>query len=154
MTPEPLTEADDATRAALTALCVTSKAHWGYDDAFMAACADVLRVTQDDLKHPVAVVRDGAGFAGMAQVKLNDHEAELARLFVSPDHMSRGVGTALIGWAKAQARNAGVRTLRVESDPDAEAFYLSHGALRIGHAPSEAVPGRMLPLLSLPTGLT
>lgn len=154
MTPEPLTEADGATLAALTDLCMRSKAYWGYDDAFMAACADVLRVTRDDLKHPVAVVRDGPTFAGMVQVRLNGGEADLAKLFVAPDHMGRGVGTALIGWAKAQARDAGVSALRVESDPDAEAFYLSHGARRIGHTPSEAIPGRMLPLLSLPSGLT
>ena len=151
MTPERLSDADDATLAALTDLCLRSKAHWGYDAAFMAACRDVLTVTREDLQQPLAVVRDGPAIVGMVAVTLQPGTAELSKLFVSPGHIGHGIGSALIHWAKAQAHAAGHPHLRVESDPEAEAFYLRHGAVRIGQAPSEAIPGRMLPLLSLPT---
>jgi GNAT superfamily N-acetyltransferase len=152
MTPEVLTEADDATLDALSDLCMRSKAHWGYDADFMAACQDVLRVRREHLTDPTAVVRNEDGFAGIARLSVTGPEAILEKLFVCPAHMGRGVGSALINWAKAAAKQAGHLHLRVESDPDAESFYLSHGAVQVGLAPSEVIPGRMLPLLSLPTG--
>jgi hypothetical protein len=43
--------------AAITALGLRSKAHWGYDDDFMARCAAELRWDEDDL-------REGARRAG------------------------------------------------------------------------------------------
>ena len=42
----------------LTALCVRSKAHWGYDSAFMKLSAAALNVNEDDIaagRVPVAV---------------------------------------------------------------------------------------------------
>ncbi|WP_439123135.1 GNAT family N-acetyltransferase [Marivita sp.] len=151
MTPEVLSEADAPTLKALGDLCMRSKAHWGYDNAFMAACADVLRITKKDLKHPFAIIRVGPKYAGITQVTLHKYGADLSKLFVCPDHMGKGVGSALVTWAKALAHAAGHADLKVESDPAAEAFYARHGAIRIGLAPSEAIPGRMLPLLSIPT---
>ncbi|EBV1760669.1 N-acetyltransferase, partial [Salmonella enterica subsp. enterica serovar Newport] len=37
--------------------------------------------------------------------------------------------------------------LLVDADPNAEAFYIRQGAIRIGETPSESLPGRVLPLL-------
>lgn len=152
MTPERLSEADDATLAALSELCLRSKAHWGYDADFIAGCREVLRVTREDLQDPVAVTREGDTFTGIVRLSFPAEAAELAKLFVCPRHIGRGIGSALMRWARAQARAAGYDALRIESDPFAEGFYLAHGAARIGQAPSEVVPGRMLPLLSLPCG--
>jgi len=36
----------------------------------------------------------------------------------------------------------------LDADPDAEPFYLHHGARRIGEVPSGSIPGRMLPRLA------
>ena len=59
MTPERLGGTDDASLSALSDLCLCSKAHWGYDPAFMAAYQEVLAVTRDNLREPLAVVRIG-----------------------------------------------------------------------------------------------
>jgi hypothetical protein len=40
--------------------------------------------------------------------------------------------------------------LLIQSDPFAEGFYLRLGADRIGEVPSQALPGRVLPLLVYP----
>lgn len=151
MTPERLTQADEATLAALSDLCLRSKAHWGYDAVFMAACRDVLSVTQDDLCDPVAVVRDGSAFAGLVRLDLASDTPELSKLFVCPAYMRQGIGSALITWAKKQAAQFGHTSLRIESDPEAVPFYQSHGAVIVGQAPSEAIPDRFLPVLNLPT---
>lgn len=154
MIAEPLTQATDAELAALSALCLRSKAHWGYDADFMSACTEVLSVKPEDLRHPNAVVREGTAFAGYARLELAEPNAELSKLFVCPDHMGKGVGTALITWAKAEARAQGVPFLHIESDPEAALFYERHGAVQIGKVPSEVIPNRALPLLKLPTSAT
>ena len=39
--------------------------------------------------------------------------------------------------------------LTILADPNAAGFYERNGAVRIGEAPSDAVPGRLLPLYEL-----
>ena len=48
--------------------------------------------------------------------------------------------------AIAEARRRGAGRLTILADPNAAAFYERAGAVRIGEAPSHAVPGRLLPL--------
>jgi GNAT superfamily N-acetyltransferase len=68
-------------------------------------------------------------------------------LFVEPAALGRGVGRALfavaVEWTRAQSR----RTLLIASDPNAVGFYRRLGAVDAGWIESEAVAGRMLPLL-------
>ena len=51
----------------------------------------------------------------------------------------------------AEREGAGLDALLIESDPDAEPFYLAHGAERQGTRISSAT-GRELPLLRIATG--
>jgi GNAT superfamily N-acetyltransferase len=71
----------------------------------------------------------------------------LNKLFIEPRHIRSGVGRALLAHAIAEARRRGAGRLTILADPNAAAFYERAGAVRIGEAPSDAVPGRLLPLL-------
>ena len=51
-----------------------------------------------------------------------------------------------------EAEALGYTAVLIESDPYAEAFYLSRGAERTGSVPSSAVAGRELPLLEFRLG--
>ena len=44
----------------------------------------------------------------------------------------------------AEARQLGAERLTIRADPNAAGFYERNGAARIGEAPSDAVPGRLL----------
>jgi predicted N-acetyltransferase YhbS len=70
----------------------------------------------------------------------------LNKLFIEPRHIRSGVGRALLAHAIAEARRRGAGRLTILADPNAAAFYERAGAVRIGEAPSDAVPGRLLPL--------
>jgi hypothetical protein len=59
------------------------------------------------------------------------------------------VGRALLRDALATAAGHGTGGLFVESDPNAEGFYLHHGARRLGERRSVTTK-RLLPLLWLP----
>jgi len=131
-------------------LCLRSKAHWGYDAAFMAACVPVLTIKAADLARMRWQVAEVAGeIAGVAAVRAEAPTAYLDRLFVDPDAMGVGAGGALMAWALEVARGAGAARIRIESDPQAQAFYARFGAVQVGEVASEAIEGRFLPLLEI-----
>lgn len=135
---------------ALTALCLRSKAHWGYDAAFMKACVPVLTVTPGLLKaHTWQVATQGPDFLGVASVRAIGSTACLEKLFVEPGKMRKGTGGALMQWAIWQARLSGAECITIEADPQAVAFYARFGARKIGEVPSDAIAGRVLPLLEI-----
>lgn len=70
-------------------------------------------------------------------------EGVLELLFVDPPAIGSGVGAALL--RDVLDRHP---VLLIESDPDAEPFYLRFGAERIGTSVSSAT-GRALPLLRI-----
>ena len=156
--------------AALHALALRSKAHWGYDEAFMTACHDELAVPGELLAAGrVVVAEDGPGrllgFAtldGEPGTERGDERGnepgtapgsggrgELGMLFVDPGAIGRGLGRRLLQHVLAQARTLGFHTLTIDADPNAESFYLAMGARTIGRTPSGSIPGRELPLMEI-----
>jgi GNAT superfamily N-acetyltransferase len=145
-----LRDARQAELPTLSELCLRSKAVWGYDDAFMLACRTELTLRPDELQstHLQVAERDCA-VVGLAQVKVTGADAELLKLFVEPALLGSGVGRRLLAWATATAQNLGAVRMIIEADPGAAAFYERMGARRAGFAPSQSVPGRMLPRLQI-----
>ena len=139
-----------AEAAAISALALRSKAHWGYDDAFLAACRAelTLRPEQCDGVHTVVAERDGR-LLGFHRLAGEPPVAELADLFVDPDAIGQGVGAALLADAVGRARALGISRLLIDADPNAEGFYARMGARRIGSVASGSIPGRELPRLEL-----
>ena len=131
-------------------LCLRSKAVWGYDDAFMAACRAELTLRPAELRstHLQVAERDTA-VIGLAQVKVTGTEADLLRLFVEPAQLKSGVGRLLFAWAVAKARDLGAVRMMIEADPGAAPFYERMGARHAGSVASQSIAGRMLPLLQL-----
>lgn len=135
---------------ALTALCLRSKAVWGYGQAFMDACRSELTLTALDLNETDVQVaeRDGV-LTGVAQISVDGAQADLEKLFVEPAVLRSGAGRALFEWAAATARARGATSLIIDADPDAAPFYRRMGARDAGVAPSGSIPGRTLPRLKL-----
>lgn len=148
--PAEIRDAVPGEAAALSALALRSKAHWGYDAAFLEACRDELTLRDDELaaRRVLVAELDGA-VAGFGTLEGEPPYGELGMLFVEPTAIGRGVGGALLAALVAQARSTGFTRLAIDADPNAEAFYLAHGAVRVGAVASGSVPGRVLPQLEL-----
>lgn len=138
----------------LSALARRAKGHWGYSEAFLDACRDELTVS-------VAAIEDGATFVLEADERVagyyileptSEDECELEHLFVEPDAIGRGYGRRLMAHALERAHAAGARTVRVQSDPNAAAFYRAVGGRDVGETPSASIPGRVLPVLVIEVG--
>ncbi|HEX4904830.1 MAG TPA: bifunctional GNAT family N-acetyltransferase/class I SAM-dependent methyltransferase [Acidimicrobiales bacterium] len=130
--------------AALTELAMRSKAHWGYDDAFMAACRDELTIRPEHLPRIDVADLDGR-IVGMVRL---EHEA-IEDLFVEPDAIGTGVGGELFRHAVRRAATEGMSRLLIDADPNAEGFYAAMGAVKVGESPSGSIAGRVLPQLEL-----
>ncbi len=136
--------------AILTELCLRSKAVWGYDAAFMAACRAELTVTARDFEGSQiqVAVQDGRIIA-MVQLARHGRIADIDKLFVDPAALRSGAGRALFTWCAETARAAGAVALTVVADPDAAGFYRRMGMQDDGTEPSGSIPGRMLPKLHM-----
>jgi GNAT superfamily N-acetyltransferase len=115
----------------LSDLAVRSKAHWGYDEAFLDACREELRVDPDEsdrLRITIAEDDLGTVVGFSALVGVDDSDAELLSLFVEPTAIGSGVGSVLFIEVVALAKRLGFTRLRIESDPFAAPFYERRGA--------------------------
>jgi len=133
--------------SSLTALCVRSKAHWGYDAEFMRLSKDAITVAEDDIAAGrVLVAVDAANQAiGLVCVEPDGETAELGLMFVDPPAMGGGAGRMLFEAATRLARSLGAHRMTILADPNAAPFYERMGARFVRNAPSDAIPGRTLP---------
>ena len=134
----------------LSALCLRSKAVWGYDQAFIDACRTELTIRADELETTALCVAEHDGvLVGIAQITVDGRDADLQKMFVEPGMIGLGVGKALFAWAISSAKNLGARQMTIDADPGAVGFYKRMGAVEHGSAPSGSIPGRVLPRLQI-----
>ncbi|WP_340149579.1 GNAT family N-acetyltransferase [uncultured Sneathiella sp.] len=151
MSPPKIRAAIETDCPTLTELALTSKAFWGYSDEFMRGCEAVLTVTPRMIAEwESGVIEENGAPAAFAFTSFEPDEAELQLLYVSPLHMGKGYGRALIRAVAERAALLGYDKLRIEADPNALDFYRRMGARQTGWCRSEVEETRELPLLMLP----
>jgi GNAT superfamily N-acetyltransferase len=131
----------------LTAIAHAAKRHWRYPARWIRLWRDDLTVRPAFIRtHPVyCAVRD-QDIVGFYALSGSGSEHELEHMWVDPDHMGKRIGSALFDHALATVRSRRGRRLTIAADPNAEGFYRSLGARRIGEVASRPA-GRVLPLL-------
>jgi GNAT superfamily N-acetyltransferase len=138
--------------ATLTEIAWDAKRLWGYPDEWMEAWRDELLVTADVIQtHETWIAERGGRQVGFYVLRrLPDGSGAIDHLWVRPDSMRLGIGSRLLEHALARAQMAGMPTLSIVSDPNAEMFYLKHGARRVG-VETGTVCGRVrvLPVLAI-----
>jgi len=135
---------------ALSALAARSKAHWGYDAAFLERVRDAMTLRPEDVdRHEVWVLESSSGAPiGYHRVIPGD-PAELEDLWVEPSAIGSGAGRRLFEHAVTIARDGGASALEIDADPHAVGFYERMGAVRIGETPSTLIVGRSLPRMRI-----
>lgn len=139
---------------ALDAIAYAAKAHWGYSAAQLQSWREDLIVSSQSLvSRPVCVAEEHGQPIGFVQVATDTRPWELWAMWVHPSHMGKGVGKALLCWAKEFAAVRGQPELAIDSDPNAEGFYRACGARLVGSvaAPIVGNPKRVRPQLLLLT---
>src|ERR1700758_2901761 len=107
----------------LSELCRRSKAAWGYDEAFLAACRAELTLHPDEfLSTCLQVAERDSAVVGLAQVSVTGIDADLLKLFVEPTLLRSGVGRLLFKWGCSRAQSLGATRMTIEADPAASPF--------------------------------
>lgn len=134
----------------LSELSMRSKAHWGYDAAFMEACREALRAPEEDIEKYITYVAEEEGrIAGYFMLTTEECGYYLESMFIDPAYIGKGVGKMLWDKLIAVAREEGISEFLLDADPHAEGFYLHMGAVRTGEHESSTFPGRMLPRMKV-----
>ena len=140
--------AEERDREELARLSFRSKAYWGYDAAFMESVREQLTPSESYVAGGrvfLAEAPNGSilGFYGFLY---EDDQLWLYDMFIAPEAIRTGIGRLLWHHCVEFARTTGERAFSIESDPNAEEFYLKMGAVRDGQRIA-AGSGRTLPVL-------
>ena len=135
----------------MSELAFRSKAVWGYPPDFMQRCRAELTIRAEHLDHDALEVMElGGKVVGFYSLeRVSEEVVELGHLFIDSGLVRRGHGRRLLERAARTAFDLGFGVLRIQGDPNAEPFYQSMGARKVGTQPSASIPGRELPLFEL-----
>lgn len=135
--------------AALTAIAHAAKRHWGYPESWIAAWRDILTMRPEFIAaNPAYCAVESDRPIGFYVLTTESDGIHLDHLWILPAAMGRGIGRALFQHATEQAQKGGFDSIKIEADPNAEAFYRRMGAKRVGTSVSQ-IEGerRELPLM-------
>ena len=138
----------------LDQIAFIAKAHWGYRDTQMSAWASELLTSKESISsNPTFVAELDGTVVGFAQLDYSGDSMNLVSLFVLPQHMGKGAGRSLLQEAVKATAKSGSSVLYIDSDPNAELFYLACGATLVARvpAPIEGEPNRTRPQFRLST---
>jgi ribosomal protein S18 acetylase RimI-like enzyme len=118
----------------LTEIAHVAKRHWGYPEEWMKLWRGSLTLSAEYIsRHEVFVCQFDEKIVGFYALIQSETFWELDHLWILPEFMSRGFGRRLFYHAVGQLNLlAPGAALQIESDPNAELFYLRMGAERVG----------------------
>ena len=130
----------------LNSVSLQSKAHWGYPESWMEHWVDELTLDAEKFHDQnILVVESENEVIGFASIKEYGDHYELLHLWVLPAYIGKGIGKKLL----AEITDTHVKAekpIKVEADPNAEAFYKSQGF--VTYDKIESYPkGRFLPVM-------
>lgn len=130
----------------LNHISYTSKSYWGYPKEWLERWAPDLKLSSEQLdKHSVLVAETEKAIIGFCVVDEDANYYEVLHLWVLPEFIGRGYGKRLLQQALDSFTKAD-KPIRVEADPNAEAFYARQGFITFDQVESYP-PGRFLPVM-------
>jgi maltose O-acetyltransferase len=142
-------EAKEEEASQLTEVAVASKKYWDYPDDWFELWEDILEITSQTIRQlKVWVAEENTRAIGFVGIGVESGVAELEHLWVLPGFINKGIGNSLFNTVVDYCRSNGITQIRIESDPNAKAFYEKMGARLVGYVESKPAP-RKLPVLLL-----
>ncbi|MFK4292347.1 GNAT family N-acetyltransferase [Bacillus sp. RC250] len=130
----------------LSELALHSKATWNYSEEFILACKGDLTVTEEYIKNNfVYVLENDNTKIGFFSFLRDDNALDF--LYIHPRFKGKGYGKILWENVIEKAKEQGLKSFTIDSDPNVKGYYLKMGAKLIGETSSTVFKNRLLPLL-------
>lgn len=137
--------------AAVSELGIRSKSTWGYPKSTMAVFAKELTHGPELIENSFAAIVAcvGSQITGyFTLVRCDDDTIELDFMFVSPEFIGQGIGTAMMLEVIRLAVSHDAERLTLTADPNAVGFYQRFGADIVGDHQS-SIPNRTIPMMEI-----
>jgi GNAT superfamily N-acetyltransferase len=135
----------------LTEIAFAAKRHWDYPERWIQIWVPSLTISAEFIeKHDTYVAYVDTQPIGFYAISIENNKVIVEHLWVLPEFMGRGIGADLFRHMISKCKELGVSILEIESDPNAQGFYVHMGAKRVGESVSE-LDGqpRILPILQI-----
>ena len=139
---------------ALTQIALDAKRYWGYPEHWIKHWESDLTITPEFIADNQVFVLEGDGqIRGFYALCINENNAELEHLWVTPQFIGTGIGKELFLDAMNRATTLSVNEVQITAEPNAAGFYEKMGAKKIGEA-NTTVDGqpRSLPRMKVDLG--
>jgi hypothetical protein len=144
-----LRSATAADAEALTRLAWEGKRHWGYPEPWLIAWGEALAITPQYIESNEVLCFEQAGqMIGFVAFTCANGQFWLDHFWLHVPLIATGRGRQMFRLAIGHLRSRGVDRFMIESDPNAEGFYLHMGCRRVASKVSRlAGTERLLPVL-------
>ncbi|WP_294965106.1 GNAT family N-acetyltransferase [uncultured Flavobacterium sp.] len=134
----------------LTEITKKSKAYWGYSDEQIQKWDKNLTISKDYIsEHNVFKLVDNDLIIGYYSYVFKDEKViELDNLFVLPDYIGKGFGKYLVVDFLNRIKEIGIEKITLDSEPNAEKFYLKMGFVKVGEFES-SIKNRFMPIMEM-----
>ena len=134
----------------LTEITKKSKAYWGYSEEQIEIWSEFLTVTKEyiETKSVYNLVIDDEIIGYYSFFHESENSIKLDNLFVLPDFIGKGFGKILMNDFLDQIKNSDIQKVILNSEPNAEDFYLKFGFVKVGQIET-SIKDRYLPVMEL-----
>jgi len=134
----------------LTEITKRSKAYWGYSEEQILKWDNNLTISKDYIENnPVYKLENEDKIIGYYSYIIKEEKnVILDNLFVLPEYIGKGFGKYLMTDFLNRMRNDKFEKITLDSEPNAENFYLKIGFKKIGEFET-SIKNRFMPIMEM-----
>jgi ribosomal protein S18 acetylase RimI-like enzyme len=126
-----------------------SKAFWGYSEEQILEWNDNLTISKNYIEsnYTFKLLNENT-VIGYYSYIIEKPGVKLDNLFVLPEYIGKGFGKYLVDDFLTRMRNQKIKKITLDSDPNAEEFYLKIGFKKIGELET-SIKNRFMPIMEM-----
>lgn len=134
----------------LTKITKKSKAYWGYSEEQILKWNDNLTISKDYIENnSVFKLINGNEIVGYYSFIIKEqNDVLLDNLFILPEYIGKGFGKYLMNDFLNRMKNEKFEKITLDSEPNAEEFYLKFGFKKIGEFET-SIKNRFMPIMEM-----
>jgi GNAT superfamily N-acetyltransferase len=134
----------------LTEITKKSKAYWGYLEEQILQWNNNLTITKEYIKNNLVfkLVNDNTTIGYYSYLIKDEKNIKLDNLFLLPEYIGKGFGKYLINDFLNRMRIEKFEKIILDSEPNAEKFYLKIGFKKIGQFET-SIKNRFMPIMEM-----